>query len=64
MSINDALERFCAELRAGGYPHPLDQPVPVGLLWLDLCALAGEEPSSDGVSLVDAPVELPAPEAG
>ena len=60
MSINDALEAFCAELRAGGCPHPLDQPVPVGLLWLDLCALAGEEPPAAVAALLDAPLDLAA----
>ncbi len=63
MSINDALERFCAELRAGGVPHPLDQPVTLGLLWYDLAQLTGEEPPPDVAALVDAPLVLAAPAA-
>ena len=47
MSINDALAAFCAELRAGGCPRPLDQPVTLGLLWYDLATLAGEAPPPD-----------------
>ncbi len=49
MTINDALEAFCTELRAGGVPHPLDQPVTLGLLWFDLALIAGEEPPPDVV---------------
>ncbi len=60
MTINEALERFCRELAAGGVPHPLDQPVPVGLLWLDLCALAGEDPPTDVAALLDQPLDLAA----
>ncbi len=63
MSINDALEQFCAELRAGGCPHPLDQPVPVGLLWLDLCALAGEDSPAAVAALVDRPLDVAAEDA-
>ena len=60
MSINDALEAFCAELRAGGCPYPLDQPVPLGLLWFDLATIAGEAPPPDVAALVDEPLDLAA----
>ena len=60
MTINDALTQFCRDLATGGYPRPLDQPVPVGLLWLDLCALAGEEPPADVAALLDQPLDLAA----
>ena len=63
MTINDALERFCAELRVGGCPHPLDRPVPVGLLWLDLCALAGEDPPPAVAAVVDRPLDVAAEDA-
>ncbi len=58
MTVNDALEAFCAELRAGGCPHPLDQPVTLGLLWFALCALAGEDVPPDVAALVDQPLAL------
>ncbi len=60
MSINEALEQFCRDLAAGGVPHPLDQPVTLGLLWFDLCALAGEEPPADVAALVDVPLDVAA----
>ncbi len=55
MTINDALEAFCTELRVGGVPRPLDQPVTLGLLWFDLALIAGEEPPPDVVALLDQP---------
>ena len=59
MSINDALEAFCTELRAGGCPHPLDQPVTVGLLWYDLAIIAGEDVPPDVAALLDEPAGTP-----
>ncbi len=60
MTINEALEAFCAELAAGGVPHPLDQPVTLGLLWFDLATIAGEEPPAAVVQLVDQPLDVTA----
>ena len=58
MSINEALEQFCRDLAAGGMPHPLDQPVTLGLLWYDLATIAGEDPPAAVAALVDQPLAL------
>ncbi len=60
MTINAALEQFCRDLAAGGVPHPLDQPVTLGLLWFDLATIAGEAPPPDVAALVDEPLDLAA----
>lgn len=48
--------RLLAELRAGAVTRPLAQPLAVGLVWADLCRLAGEEPPAIVRALLDAPV--------
>ena len=59
MTINAALEQFCRDLAAGGVPHPLDQPVTLGLLWFDLATIAGEDVPPDVAALVAAPAGTP-----
>ncbi len=59
MTVNDALEQFCRDLAAGGVPHPLDQPVPRGLLWFDLATIAGEAPPPAVAALLDEPAGTP-----
>ncbi len=58
MTINAALEQFCRDLAAGGVPHPLDQPVTLGLLWYDLAQLAGEDVPPAVAELVDRPLDV------
>lgn len=48
--------RLLTELRAEGVERPLAQPLSVGLVWADLCHLAGEEPPAVVGALLDAPV--------
>ncbi len=48
--------RLLVELRAGSVDRPLAQPLAVGLIWADLCRLAGEEPPAIVRALLDAPV--------
>ena len=43
MSVNDAMERLVDELADGDVPSALTQPLTLGLVWADLCRLAGEE---------------------
>ena len=54
-TINGLLAALCDELAEGDVPYPLEQPCRLGLVWLDLCRLAGEEPPADVVALVDQP---------
>ena len=62
MSINAALEALCAELAADGVPDPLAQRLTLAALWHDLAHLAGEDPPAAVAALVDAPLDLAAPE--
>ncbi len=55
MTINDAMTALCDEL-ATEIPAPLRQPLTLGLVWLDLCRLAGEEPPADVLALAEAPI--------
>ena len=55
MTINDLLSWLCDELAEGDVPEPLAQEFTLGLLWLDLCRLAGEEPPAFLVALIDGP---------
>ena len=52
MTINDAMTALCDEL-ATEIPVPLRQPLTLGLVWLDLCRLAGEEPPADVLALAE-----------
>jgi hypothetical protein len=56
MPINDLLAAFVAELEAEGIPAPLGQPLTLGLVWADLCRLAGEEPPPAVAALLGEPV--------
>lgn len=47
--------RLLVELLAGGVPRPLSQRYRLGLLWIDLCRLAGETPPDHVAALLDAP---------
>ena len=55
MGINDLLRRLCDELTEGDVPAPLEQPLRLGLVWADLCRLAGEPAPPDVVACLDAP---------
>jgi len=55
MTINDAMTALCDEL-ATEIPAPLRQPLTLGLVWLDLCRLAGEEPPADVLALAETPI--------
>lgn len=48
--------RLLAELIAGDVPDPLSQRYSLGLLWVDLCRLAGEAPPDHVAILLDVPV--------
>ena len=48
--------RLLAELIAGDVPDPLGQRYSLGLLWVDLCRLAGETPPDHVAILLDVPV--------
>lgn len=50
--------RLLAELVAGDVPEPLGQRFSLGLLWADLCRLAGETPPTDVVALLDSPAVI------
>ena len=43
MSVNDLLEQLVDELADGEVTAALGQPFTLGVLWADLCRLAGEE---------------------
>ena len=51
--------RLLAELVAGDVPEPLGQRFSLGLLWADLCRLAGETPPTDVAALLDTPAATP-----
>ncbi len=55
MTINDAMTALCDEL-VTEIPAPLRQPLTLGLVWLDLCRLAGEEPPADVLALAETPI--------
>ena len=55
MTINDAMTALCDEL-VMEIPAPLRQPLTLGLVWLDLCRLAGEEPPADVLALAETPI--------
>ena len=42
-TINALLAALVDELAEGGVPSPLAQPLTLGLVWADLCRLAGED---------------------
>lgn len=50
--------RLLAELIAGDVPQPLYQRFTVGLIWADLCRLAGEAPPAPVAALLDAPAAI------
>ena len=51
--------RLLAELLADDVPDPLSQRYRLGLLWVDLCRLAGETPPDHVAALLDAPAATP-----
>ena len=51
--------RLLAELIAGDVPEPLSQRFSLGLLWIDLCRLAGETPPGHVAALLDIPAATP-----
>ena len=55
MTINEALRRLADEL-SEEIPDLLTAPLSFGLLWLDLCRLAGEEPPADVAALAETPI--------
>ena len=55
-TVNTLMRTLVAELEAEGVPAPLHQPLTLGLVWLDLCRLAAEEPPAAVQVLLDAPV--------
>ena len=60
MTINEAFAALHAELVADDVPDALRQPLTFGLVWLDLCRLAGEEPPAAVVALLDQPLDAAA----
>lgn len=50
--------RLLAELIADDVPRPLYQRFTLGLLWADLCRLAGEAPPAPVAALLDAPAVI------
>ena len=50
--------RLLAELVAGDVPEPLGQRFSLGLLWADLCRLAGETPPTGVAALLDTPAVI------
>ena len=55
MTINEALRRLADELSVD-IPDLLTAPLTFGLVWLDLCRLAGEEPPADVAALAETPL--------
>lgn len=51
--INDLMAALVAELEAGDIPDPLGQPLTLGIVWADLCRLAGEEPPPAVAAMLD-----------
>ncbi len=54
-----ALSRLAEDLSTES-PDLLTAPLTFGLVWLDLCRLAGEEPPADVAALAETPVALAA----
>ncbi len=54
MGINEALRRLADDLSTE-IPDLLTAPLTFGLVWLDLCRLAGEEPPADVLALAERP---------
>lgn len=52
-TINDLMATLVAELEAGGIPDPTGQALTLGIVWADLCRLAGEEPPPAIAALLD-----------
>ncbi len=59
MTINDAMTALCDELSLD-IPDLLTAPLTFGLLWFDLCRLAGEKPLADVAALAETPIAAPA----
>ena len=59
MTITEALRRLADELSTE-IPDLLTQRLSCGLVWLDLCRLAGEEPPADVAALAEMPVAVAA----
>lgn len=53
--ITELLAGFLVELRAEGVALAGHHPLMVGLLWADLCRIAGEEPPAAVQALLDEP---------
>jgi hypothetical protein len=60
MTINEALTALYDELVAE-IPDPLRTRIPLALVWIDLCRLAGEEPPALVAAVLDEPIDLVAP---
>ncbi len=60
MTINSIMAALVDELAANEIPAPLTQPLTLGLIWLDLCRLAGEPVPADVAALAETPVALAA----
>lgn len=54
--INDLMAAYIAELEADGVPSPLGQAFTLGIIWADLCRLAGEEPPPAVAAMLGEPV--------
>ena len=55
MTINEALCRLADELSTE-IPDLLTAPLTFGLVWLDLCRLAGEPVPADVAALAETPI--------
>ena len=60
MTINEALAALYHEL-VTEIPDPLRTCIPLALVWIDLCRLAGEEPPASVAAVLDEPIDLVAP---
>lgn len=54
--INDLMAALVADLEADGVPSPLGQVFTLGIIWAELCRLAGEEPPPAVAGMLDEPV--------
>ena len=54
--INDLMAALVADLAADGVLSPLGQVFTLGIIWAELCRLAGEEPPPAVAAMLDEPV--------
>lgn len=57
--IRRACATLAAALAAEGVPDPLNQPITIGMIWLDLCDLVGEMPPPYVEAMLDTPAAWP-----